>query len=290
MTAARPTADGTLLRELRGVAERITYSNPETGYAVLRLAPERRDGETRAAQNEADDRLVTVVGSLADVAPGEAIQASGWWKNDPKYGWQFVAVDYRTTLPATAQGMKKYLGSGLVRGVGPVNAGRIVDAFGEATFEVIDETPQRLTEVLGIGPVRAARIAATWAEQRQVREVMAALQSHGISTSLAARIYRRFGDESAAVIAREPYRLAREVWGIGFKTADKIARAIGIAPDAPERLQAGVLHALGAAGDQGHTLLPERELAEEAATLLGAEAAQFTEAVEALLASGELVA
>ena len=140
MAAAHATADGTLLRELRGVAERITYSNPETGYAVVRLAPERRDGETRAAQNEADDRLVTVVGALADVAPGEAIQASGWWKNDPKYGWQFVAVDYRTTLPATAQGMKKYLGSGLVRGVGPVNAGRIVDAFGEATFEVIDET------------------------------------------------------------------------------------------------------------------------------------------------------
>src|ERR687893_414860 len=187
MVAARPpdatapgVPQGTLLRELRGVAERITYSNPESGYAVVRLAPERRDGETRAAQDEADDRLVTVVGALADVSPGEAIQASGWWKNDPPYGWQFVAVDYRTTLPATVQGMKKYLGSGLVKGVGPVNAGRIVDAFGEATFEIIDETPRRLTEVPGIGPVRAARIAATWAEQRQVREVMAALQSHGI--------------------------------------------------------------------------------------------------------------
>ena len=290
MAAAHATADGTLLRELRGVAERITYSNPETGYAVVRLAPERRDGETRAAQNEADDRLVTVVGTLADVAPGEAIQASGWWKNDPKYGWQFVAVDYRTTLPATAQGMKKYLGSGLVRGVGPVNAGRIVDAFGEATFEVIDETPQRLTEVPGIGPVRAARIAATWAEQRQVREVMAALQSHGISTSLAARIYRRFGDESAAVIAREPYRLAREVWGIGFKTADKIARAIGIAPDASERLQAGVLHALGTAADAGHTLLPEPDLVEQACALLGVAPDGLAGATAALLQSGDVTA
>ena len=185
---------------------------------MVRLAPERRDGETRAAQNEADDRLVTVVGALADVSPGEAIQASGWWKNDPKYGWQFVAVDYRTTLPATVQGMKKYLGSGLVKGVGPVNAGRIVDAFGEATFEIIDETPERLTEVPGIGPVRAARIAATWAEQRQVREVMAALQSHGISTSLAARIYRRFGDESAA--GHRPGALPPRPGGVGDRVQD----------------------------------------------------------------------
>ena len=147
--------------------------------------------------------------------------------------------------------MKRYLGSGLVKGIGPVMAGRIVDAFGEATFDVIDETPERLTEVPGIGPVRAGRIAATWVEQRHIREVMAALQGYGISTSLAVRIYKRFGDDSARVIAQEPYRLAREVWGIGFKTADKIAQAVGIAPDAPERLQAGVLHALGAGRRRG---------------------------------------
>src|SRR5262245_15784838 len=278
------------LRELRGVAERITYSNPETGYAVLRLAPEHRDGEVRAARDQADDRLVTVVGPLGDVSPGEAIQAQGWWKNDPKYGWQFVDVDYRTTLPATVQGMKKYLGSGLVKGIGPVNAGRIVDAFGAETFDVIDQTPGRLIEVPGIGPVRAARIAATWTEQRHVREVMAALQSHGISTSLAARIYRRFGDESATVIAREPYRLAREVWGIGFKTADKIARATGIAPDAPARLQAGVLHALGGAADAGNTLLPEPELVAQATALLGVEPGGLGAAFDALLATGEVVA
>ncbi|MGH2355123.1 MAG: helix-hairpin-helix domain-containing protein, partial [Chloroflexota bacterium] len=275
------------LRELRGVAERITYYNPENGYTVARLAPERRSAE--AAMAQADDRLVTVVGTLADLSPGEAILARGWWRNDPKYGWQFVAVDYRTTLPATVQGMKKYLGSGLVKGVGPVNAGRIVDAFGEATFEVIDQTPERLQEVPGIGPIRAARIAATWAEQRHIREVMAALQSYGISTSLATRIYKRFGDESGAVIAKEPYRLAREVWGIGFKTADKIAQAVGIAPDAPERLQAGVLHALGAAADAGHTLLPEVTLAAQAADLLGVLAARLDEAIEALLQSGDAV-
>ncbi|HEX2517274.1 MAG TPA: ATP-dependent RecD-like DNA helicase, partial [Chloroflexota bacterium] len=278
------------LRELRGVAERITYSNPETGYAVLRLSPERRDGEARAAQAQADDRLVTVVGTLGDVSPGEAIEARGWWKNDPKYGWQFLAIDYRTTLPATVQGMKKYLGSGLVKGVGPVNAGRIVDAFGEETFDVIDQSPGRLIEVPGIGPVRAARIAATWTEQRHVREVMAALQSHGISTSLAARIYKRFGDESATVIAREPYRLAREVWGIGFKTADKIARAIGIAPDAPERLQAGVLHALAGAADAGNTLLPEPELVAQSCALLEVAPDGLRGAVDALLDSGDVIA
>src|SRR5918997_831957 len=177
-----------------------------------------------------------------------------------------------TPQQPTLQGMKKYLGSGLVKGIGPVNAGRIVDAFGEATFDVIDADAGRLTEVPGIGPIRAGRIAATWAEQRHIREVMAALQGYGISTSLAVRIYKKFGDDSGRVVSQDPYRLAREVWGIGFKTADKIAQAVGIAPDAPERLQAGVLHALGQAADEGHTLLPEDRLLVLAAELLGAEA------------------
>jgi exodeoxyribonuclease V alpha subunit len=275
-------------RELRGVVERITYQNPENGYTVARLTPERGGAEAEAARG--DDRLVTVVGTLADLTPGEAIVAHGWWRNDPKHGWQFQAVDYRTTLPATLQGMRKYLGSGLVKGVGPVTAARIVDAFGEATFAVIDADPSRLRQVPGIGPVRARRIAATWVEQRHIREVMAALQGYGLSTSLAVRIYKRFGDHSGDVLTREPYRLAREVWGIGFKTADTVARAVGIAPDAPERLQAGVLHALGAAADQGHTLLPEDELVVQAADLLGAGVAGVQAAVTVLRGTGEVVA
>src|ERR671922_2900991 len=269
-----PTATST--RELRGVVERITFQNPENGYTVARLAPERPGREAAAAAGA--DRLITVVGTLADLSPGEAIVARGWWRNDPKYGWQFVAVDYRTTLPATVQGMKKYLGSGLVKGVGPVNAGRIVDTFGEATFEVIDTAPERLTTVKGIGPVRAGRIAAAWVEQRHIREVMAALQGFGLSTSLAVRIYKQFGDQSGTVLTKTPYRLAREVWGIGFKTADTIARAVGIAPDAPERIQAGVLHALGVAADLGHTLLPEGDLLVQAADLLGVEASRVEQA------------
>src|SRR3954447_10569806 len=159
MARAAPAADRPL-RELRGIVERITYQNPENGFTVARLAPERPEAEAEAARGE--DRLVTVVGTLADLTPGEAIVAHGWGRNDPKHGRQVQAADYRTALPASVQGMKKYLGSGLVKGIGPVNAGRIVDAFGEATFEVIDNDVARLTEVPGIGPVRASRIAATW--------------------------------------------------------------------------------------------------------------------------------
>ena len=268
--AIRPNRSGpeTPRRELRGGVERVTFQNPETGCTVARLAPERRDAE--AAATGADNRPVALVGTLPELRSGEAIEARGWWKNDPKHGWQFRAIEYRTTLPATLQGMKRYLGSGLVKGIGPVMGGRIVDAFGEATFDVIDAQVERLTEVPGIRPTRAERIAATWDEQRHVREVMAALQGHGVSTSLAVRIYKKFGNDSAAVIAREPYRLAREVWGIGCTTADKIAQAVGIAPDAPERLQAGALHALGQAADEGHTLLPAPKLVELARELLGA--------------------
>ena len=141
------------------MVERLTYQNPENGYTVARLAPERPEGEARAAQGE--DRLVTLVGTLADLTPGEAIVAHGWWQNNPKHGWQFQVLDYRTSLPTTTQGMRRYLGSRLVKGVGPVMAGRIVDAFGEGTFEVIDATPERLTEVPGIGKMRATWIAAT---------------------------------------------------------------------------------------------------------------------------------
>ncbi len=273
--------------ELRGVVERITYHNPENGYTVARLTPERAGLEAEAARG--DDRLVTVVGTLADLIPGEAIVARGWWRNDPKHGWQFMAVDYRSTLPATLQGIQKYLGSGLIKGVGPGTAARLVAAFGEATLTLIDTEPVRLREVPGIGPVRAQRIAAAWVEQRHIRAVMAALQEFGLSTSLAVRIYKQFGEASGRILSNTPYRLAREVWGIGFKTADTIARAVGIPPDAPERLQAGVLHALSAAADQGHTLVPEEDLCIQAADLLSGSVPRMQETMDALLASADVV-
>src|SRR4051812_47005678 len=166
MVHAAPAQDRPL-RELRGVVERITYQNAENGFTVARLAPERPETEAEAARGE--DRLVTVVGTPADLTPGEAIVAHGGWRNDARPGWQFQAADYRTALPATVQGMKKYLGSGLVTGIEPINAGRIVDPFGEATFEVFDDA-SRLTDVPGIGPIRASRIGSTWAERGQIRE------------------------------------------------------------------------------------------------------------------------
>jgi len=288
-TATASTAGGDApRRELRGVVERITYQNADNGYTVARLAPERATAETQAVQGA--DRLVTLVGTMADLTPGEAIVARGWWRNDPKHGWQFMVLDYQTALPATLQGRRRYLGRGLVKGIGPVMAGRIVATFGDATFDVIEATPERLTEVAGIGTVRAQRIAATWAEQRRIREVMTALQGYGVSTSLAVRIYKRFGDDSGRVVAQEPYRLARDVWGIGFKTADTIAQAVGIAADAPERLQAGVLHTLGAAGDAGHTLLPKDALITQATTLLGAEHTPIMATIDVLAGTGDVIA
>jgi exodeoxyribonuclease V alpha subunit len=276
------------LREVRGVVERTVFENRDNGYAIARLAPEENaDAEVGLARG--GDQLITVVGTLIDLTPGEAIVASGWWKHDPKYGWQFAVVDYRTSLPATLQGMQRYLGSGMVKGIGPVYAARIVESFGEETFDVIDATPERLTEVAGIGKVRAERIASAWAEQRQIRDVMAALHSFGVSTSLAVRIYKKLGDRSARVVTEEPYRLAREVWGIGFKTADKIAAKVGIARDSPARLQAGTLHALGTAAEEGHTLLQDSALLERAATLLEAPTELIQPAIVALVETGELV-
>lgn len=275
-----------LWHELRGTVERISYHNPETGYTVVRLAPERSDLKVKSDRGK--DRLVTVVGTLADLAPGEVIVVRGSWRDDPKHGWQFMAVDYRTALPATLQGIKRYLGSGLIKGVGAVMAERIVATFGEATLALLDTDPGRLREVPGIGPIRAQRIAETWVERRHIREIMDALQGFGLSPSLAVRIYQQFGEASGAILTQSPYRLAREVWGIGFKTADTIARAVGLAPDAPERLQAGLLHVLNAAADRGHTLLPEADLLRQAADVVGVEAPRVWESLDGLWTAAEV--
>jgi ATP-dependent exoDNAse (exonuclease V) alpha subunit len=231
----QPTADQPL-RELRGVVERITYQNPENGCTVARLAPERAESEAEAARG--DDRLVTVVGTLADLTHGEAIVAHGWWRNDPKHGWQFQAKDYRTALPATLQGMKKYLGSGLVKGVGPVNVGRIVDAFGEATFEVIDADPTRL------GEVDETVVREQMAEIRRERELLQdrlrslrpapAMLPDGIDEQLLARACRaveRWLDE--ADDAKQ--QLALEALQIAIVATREEATVSGVIPlDVPE--------------------------------------------------------
>jgi exodeoxyribonuclease V alpha subunit len=204
------------------VLERITYANEETGYTIARVATGRSGTD-----------LLTVVGSLLGVQPGESLRLVGRWGSHPRYGRQFEVHSFSTVLPATVQGIERYLGSGLIKGIGPKMAGRIVEHFGADTLQVIEEAPGRLVEVPGLGPKRTAMIGTAWEEQQAIKEVMVFLQGVGVSTSLAVRIYKKYGDASISIVRNEPYRLAADVWGIGFKTADTIAQAVGIPPDSP---------------------------------------------------------
>ncbi len=241
---------------LAGVLERVTFANPETGYTIARIAPER------------GAELITAVGPLLGAQVGEFLRLRGRWSAHPRYGRQFEVHSYATVLPATAAGIQKYLGSGLIKGIGPVMAERMVAHFGVDIMHVIEDEPGRLIEVDGLGPKRTAMIAAAWAEQKAIKEVMIFLQSVGVSTSLAVRIYKKYGDASVDVVRSEPYRLAADVWGIGFKTADTIAAAVGIAPDSSERIKAGLAYTLSEAADDGHCYLPAPNLIGDAAKIL----------------------
>jgi exodeoxyribonuclease V alpha subunit len=271
---ARPTVvfgwEAGVPEKLRGVVERVTYANPETGYSVVRLA----------AKGRLD--LVTVVGELADVNAGESLELDGEWTRHPRFGRQFRVRGYRTVLPATAEGIEKYLGSGLVKGVGPVMAGRIVAKYGVDTLDVIEHEPRRLLDVLGIGPTRVARIEHAWAEQKQIREIMIFLQGHNVRASWAVKIWKAFGDQSVQVVQEDPYRLAREIRGIGFKTADQIARNMGLPPDSPRRVAAGVAYALGEKADEGHVYMPQGELVATAAEMLEVPVELTAQGVETL--------
>ncbi|RAK42492.1 DNA helicase/exodeoxyribonuclease V alpha subunit [Actinoplanes lutulentus] len=241
---------------LEAVLERLTYVNEDTGYTVARVAT-----------GHGSD-LLTVVGALLGAQPGESLRLSGWWSSHPQYGRQFEVISYTTVLPATIQGIRRYLGSGLVKGIGPVFAERIVDHFGLETLEIIEESPDRLIEVAGLGPKRTKKITSAWAEQKAIKEVMVFLQGVGVSTSIAVRIFKKYGDASIAVVKNSPYKLASDVWGIGFKTADTIAQAVGIPHDSPERVKAGLQYTLSQATDNGHCFLPAGALMEEAAKIL----------------------
>ncbi|MFC5181261.1 SF1B family DNA helicase RecD2 [Actinomadura harenae] len=243
---------------LEAVLERITYANDDTGYTVARVATEKSGAD-----------LLTVVGALLGAQVGESIRMTGRWRSHPKYGRQFEADSYSTVLPATVQGIRRYLGSGMIKGIGPVMADRMVSHFGTDILRVIEEEPGRLVEVRGLGKRRTARIAAAWQEQKAIKEVMVFLQGVGVSTSLAVRIYKQYGDTSIDTVRREPYRLAADVWGIGFKTADTIAQAVGIPHDSPERIKAGLQYTLSEAADQGHCFLPEPNLVTAAEKILG---------------------
>ncbi|MFF4225553.1 SF1B family DNA helicase RecD2 [Streptomyces sp. L500] len=245
------------LAVVEGVLERITYANEDSGYTVARVDTGRGGGD-----------LLTVVGSLLGAQPGESLRMEGRWGSHPQYGRQFTVENYTTLLPATIQGIRRYLGSGLIKGVGPRIADRIVSHFGTDTLDVIEKEPTRLIEVPGLGPKRTKSIGAAWEEQKAIKEVMVFLQGVGVSTSIAVRIYKQYGDASITVVREEPYRLAADVWGIGFLTADRIAQSVGIPHDSPERAKAGLRHALSQSADQGHCFLPEEQLIADAVKLL----------------------
>ena len=259
---------------LDGVLERVTFANPETGYTIARIGP---------AHGGSD--LVTVVGALLGAQVGESLRLRGRWTSHPKYGRQFEVHSYTTVLPATTQGIQRYLGSGLIKGIGPVMAERMVAHFGVDIMHVIESEPARLTEVDGLGPKRTAMITAAWAEQKAIKEVMVFLQGVGVSTSLAVRIYKKYGDEAITVVRDEPYRLAADVWGIGFKTADTIAAAVGIARDSPERIKAGLAYTLSEAADDGHCYLPAPNLMADAAKILEVPAELITPCLDELAAA-----
>ena len=248
------------LAVLEGVLERLTYVNEENGYTVARVAPARG--------GDSGGELLTVVGALLGARPGESLRMEGRWGSHPSYGRQFTVENYTTVLPATIQGIRRYLGSGLIKGIGPRIAERIVAHFGVDTLDVIEEDAGRLVEVPGLGPKRTSKIAAAWEEQKAIKEVMVFLQSVEVSTSIAVRIYKKYGDGSIAVVREEPYRLAADVWGIGFLTADRIAQAVGIPHDSPQRVKAGLQYALSQSADQGNCFLPEERLLADAVKLL----------------------
>jgi len=273
--------DGAVLAVLDGVLERVTFANPETGYTIARIAPERGSG--------VGAELVTAVGPLLGAQIGEFLRLRGRWSSHPKYGRQFEVHSYATVLPATAAGIQRYLGSGLIKGIGPVMAERMVAHFGVDIMHIIEDSPGRLIEVDGLGPKRTALIAAAWAEQKAIKEVMIFLQGVGVSTSLAVRIYKKYGDASVSVVRAEPYRLAADVWGIGFKTADTIAASVGIARDSPERIKAGLAYTLSEAADDGHCYLPEPNLIADAAKILDVPAELIAPCLEELAAAEGVV-
>ncbi|QLE45043.1 ATP-dependent RecD-like DNA helicase (plasmid) [Nostoc sp. C052] len=254
-----------------GVVERLTFYSAESGYTVARL--------TRPRSTE----LTTIVGSFANIQPGQTLQLTGFWRDHPQFGPQFQVVNYKETKPATLTGIEKYLGSGLIKGVGPVTAKRIVAHFGLETLDIIENQIERLIEVQGIAKKRITLIKNAWSTQKAIKEVMVFLQGHGVSTTYAVKIYKQYKDEAIATVTHNPYQLAADIYGIGFLTADKIARNIGIAPDSEFRYRAGIMHCLSVAAEDGHCYLPQTELIESVIKLLTTESHQSTEEAVAII-------
>nr|WP_274705101.1 helix-hairpin-helix domain-containing protein [Sphingomonas sp. H160509] len=231
-----------------------------------------------------------MVGHAAAIGAGEYVEATGVWLNDRNHGLQFKADQVEATVPTTLKGLEKYLGSGMIKGIGPVYAAKLVASFEHDVFEVIEHAPERLREVTGIGPVREAKIIRGWSDQRMIREIIVWLYGHGVSSARAVRIFKTYGDQAIAVIKADPYQLARDITGIGFKTADAIASSIGYGKEDPRRVRAGVSHALTSAMDDGHCGLPRDDLLRSGAKLLEVAEPLIARALEGELAAGEVIA
>lgn len=262
---------------LEGTVERVVYSGGESAFTVARL------------KVPGASELVTIVGSLLGVPAGARLRVSGRFEQNARFGRQFRVAAYTEIAPETVEGIRRYLGSGLIKGIGPEFASRIVSKFGVHTLEILDAEPDRIHQVPGIGPVRAEAIKGAWATQREVRRVMVFLQGHGVSPAFATRIYKRYGAAAIARVRENPYRLASEVWGIGFLSADRLAAALGIGKDSEVRLDAGVRHALEEAGGSGHVFLPRDRLIDETAARLDVDRALVGPAIDRLARAGAVV-
>ncbi|HMA85178.1 MAG TPA: helix-hairpin-helix domain-containing protein, partial [Desulfosalsimonadaceae bacterium] len=261
---------------LSGQIERVTYTNPENGYTVARM------------KVHGGRQVVTVVGNLIDPIPGEVMELEGRWKVHPKFGEQFEVHTYRTTAPSTVAGIKKYLGSGLIKGIGPVMAERIVDRFGKQTLDIIEQEPGRLAEIDGIGKKRVAMIKTAWDEQKEIRDVMLFLQSHNVSSGYATKIFKQYGNQAIEIVSRNPYQLATDIFGIGFLTADRIAKEMGFEKDSALRIQAGILYVLNQMAEDGHVYYPYDGLLDKCAEILEVDAYPVADAVK-YLAGGKKI-
>ena len=269
--------------QLTGTVERITFYNPENGYTVLRLRPDSGRG-ARAGRipGISQEGLVTLVGNLPELSPGEHLRLEGQWDNHPKHGPQFKAEVCEQTLPATVAGIQGYLGSGMIKGIGPRLAERIVGRFKEETFDVVESQPERLLDVPGIGRDRVRRITEAWKEQKQVKEIMVFLHGHGVSTNLAVKIYKTYGDKALETVQQNPYQLERDIYGVGFKTADRIAQALGLPSEHPSRIEAGIVFALNETINEGHVYVPRELLKARAVELLAVPPELIAPALERL--------
>ena len=273
----RYPSDAEETKELTGQIERVTYNDAESGYAVLRIA----------VKGYPD--LVTAVGTIASPAVGEVLNMRGVWIEHPKFGSQFKIMEYKSFAPSSVKGMEKYLGSGLIKGIGPSIAEKIVSLFGADAFEILDSHPERLLEIEGVGEKKAAAIQEAWLEQREVRGVMLFLQSHGIGTGYALRVFRHYGSASVRVLEENPYRLAIDIFGIGFMTADKIASGMGFSRESPLRIRAGVLHVMNELTREGHVFVPVEELTASAAEILSVSSEVVEKGIEDARLNQELI-